>query len=127
MAVTHIIPNVNTSRASEIRVHQGSATRLSPVNLIKLIDYIDIFGRNRQIFLNKLYSTHQSTKTYLPNNIYREGSNEKIAMTTIIDEMFRLPKKQECRYCPNCYSDTNGQFIGPKFLQMPMLNEINSL
>jgi len=39
MAVTHIIPKVNTSKASEIRDHQGPDTRVSPVNL-KVIDFV---------------------------------------------------------------------------------------
>jgi len=45
MAVTHIIPKVNTSKASEIRDHQGPDTRVSPVNLVKLIDSINSWKR----------------------------------------------------------------------------------
>lgn len=42
MAVTHIIPRVNTSKASEIRDHQGSDTKLRTVNLAKYINRINI-------------------------------------------------------------------------------------
>lgn len=56
MAVTHIIPKVNTSKTSEIRDHQGSDTRLSPVNLatfINCINFLLIFCEINEKIANK--------------------------------------------------------------------------
>lgn len=89
MAVTHIIPKVKTSKASEIRDHQGSATRLRPVNL-----KFQFSNYNWQKILycyNDTYNIRQ--KTYLPNNVHSKGSDKKITMTTIVNKMLRFPKE----------------------------------
>lgn len=56
MAVTHIIPKVNTSRASVIRDHQGSDTRLNPVNLLYMVNYCINFFLNKRENLRDLSS-----------------------------------------------------------------------
>lgn len=121
MAVTHIIPKVNTSKASVIRDHQGSDTRLNTVNLLDW-SIVSNFSNKRENLTRRdlssvrfaiLLSAYQTRKTYLPDYVHRKGSDEKITMSTIVHKMFRFPEKQECRDCSDSHSDANGKFIAP--------------
>lgn len=54
---------------------------------------VQIWKLDDKIYSLAIIARVRIKKTYLPNYVHREGSDEKITVTTVIHKMFGLPKE----------------------------------